>query len=298
MAYNKPNASWVFDIEYFFELHKQIQIDGNHSKNDSTSLNAKITCQKLKDYSHLLPPILGNIQPVIRTIRGAGLTMGLGGIHEIPSDKDAIQLGFSFDRYSGLPVLRSHMLKGILKSYFPEKYRYEKKKNNYIGRQNYIASILSQITNKTIIPEMIWVVEHSIFGMSMRELQKNSKSYKLKHIPYHTDIFYDCYPIESNYISRLKDDQGCFMGMESLLYEGKKNERFKTKPIPLTFLKVLPMVDIRFDLELHPLKFITPEGKKIEISSEHKRTLLERLINNHPLGAKTSYNFGRTKNKE
>jgi len=299
------NASWLFDIDYFLK----VLTDGT-TERDIDLINTAICSQKLSDFQNLLPPPIG-IQQIERTIRGTGLTAGLGNKHEVSFER-AVKLGFTMDRYSGLPVIRSHLFKGFLRSYFPSKYK-GRSKSNYEVRKNYIAHLVKTYGGPQLPADMVGRLEYNIFGKSNSEISKDQRGYKADKSPMALkDAFYDVYPIRSSYHSRLKDkdnylNHGQFIGTDTILYEGKMNtikdednpqvhkgQRHNTMPNPLKFLKLRAGVDLRFDMTLHDVN-LKHGSENCIITKETKLALITHLIDNHPLGAKKSYNFGRLK---
>ena len=183
-----------------------------------------------------------------------GLLLGTGYEHDI-SAKSGITCGFSLDYVTGLPVIPGSTLKGMLRSYFPEK-----GKVNEQEKKELIKSVMTQNDN-----------------------------FKSENIPYEklvndifeedgkTDIFMGAYPI-------ISDKEKIFAKEYITPHKGLQD------PNPIMLLKVRANVKYRF---IFMLKDSTGDNGDIWLSADEKAELFKKLILIGGIGAKTNIGFGR-----
>jgi CRISPR-associated protein Cmr6 len=100
------------------------------------------------------------------------------------------------------------------------------------------------------------------------------------------DIFLDAFPVAQEDSKGEKTHQP-FVGSDSIT----PHKGALKNPTPLTFLKILPNVSIKFAFFLKPYSI-----KGIEvISITEKERLFENLLSNYGIGAKTNVGYGQFK---
>ena len=176
-----------------------------------------------------------------------GLLMGIGNLHDI-GIKGAYKLGFSFDYVNGLPYLPGSSLKGILRSVFPGQRKDDKEEY-----KDYLLGLMAELNITGAQKENLDDLESEIFDFH--------------------DVFLGAYPD----LEQMEDRQ--FLDTEFVT----PHVRLKN-PIPISFVKVKPMVKFRFH-------FLLKDGKIL--SAENKLTLFKALILELGVGAKTNVGFGR-----
>jgi|GEM_PF-2801895 len=225
------------------------------------------------------------------TILWPGLLMGLGyghGTKTGATDKDhpfatEVKTGFFFDFTTGLPVLPGSSVKGILRSFFPGRY----KGNDDLKDAVYdrIISILKKIKpesdafkwNKQNVDD----IENTIFKGELAI--ENGKKVKRFLSSTEQDIFFDAYPCTGTTAKIFetndpKEEHDIFLGEDIIT-----PHRHPLKdPVPLKLLKVLPGVKIKFQFLLNDYG----------LSAEDKEKLFIHLLTLAGVGAKKSVGFG------
>ena len=115
------NMNYRYNVEYYDGLifsGKDFDVEG---------MKMKARTNDIVEFSFMSDDIflseIGKMKSVqsfeLRTAY-PGLMIGIGALHEIKM-KDTLKNGFTFDYVTGLPYLPGSSLKGILRSYFPQK---------------------------------------------------------------------------------------------------------------------------------------------------------------------------------
>ena len=111
---NSGNAGWLYQKAYFhgFEWNnKELEPYAPNFFKEKASWLKEIT---------LIPLVSVNANRTIRLkTTYPGLVTGIGTKHESKS-KGELMLGFEFDYATGMPIIRGHSLKGVLRSAFPQ----------------------------------------------------------------------------------------------------------------------------------------------------------------------------------
>lgn len=115
---NSKNMNYCYNVEYFQDILLK----------DAAGHNDYIYQFSFRDSSYrtLLAEEEGMKETrksfCLKTVY-PGLLIGTGYLHEglREAKNSAIKLGFSFDHVTGLPVIPGSSLKGVLRSYFPER---------------------------------------------------------------------------------------------------------------------------------------------------------------------------------
>jgi CRISPR-associated protein Cmr6 len=293
-----PNINLLFNKILFKRLH-----NADFFKKDTKNIHKKLftlpldlQIASLLDVRNnvLTPDKNRGIEIFDLTTAWPGILIGLGYGHSTGNSDDEFKNGFYFDFTTGLPILPGSTVKGILRSFFPERFdisvndkklRVEvlAKKSNVLKR---LISILNDLDIKPNISfganewneETIKELENIIFEgkVSGNKISSNIQ-----------DVFFDAFPknagksnvVEGN-VSR--EHNGVFLGEDIIT-----PHRHPLKdPVPLRFLKVLPGVTFQFQFFLN----------SIGISNEDKRKLFEELLLRFGAGAKSSVGFGKFRN--
>ena len=220
-----------------------------------------------------------------------GLLIGLGYGHSTGNSDDEFKNGFYFDFTTGLPILPGSTVKGILRSFFPERYDIsvndKKLKVEVLAKKSNVLKRLISILNDLDIKPNISFCGNEWNEETIKELEniifegKDSGNKISSNIQ---DIFFDAFPknartsnvIEGNIA---KQYNGVFLGEDTIT----PHKHPLKDPVPLRFLKVLPGVTFQFQFFLNSLG----------ISSEDKRRLFEKLLLRFGAGAKSSTGFGK-----
>lgn len=209
-----------------------------------------------------------------------GLAAGLGYSHTTGESEEEFKMGFQFDYATGLPVLPGSSVKGRLRSFFPERYKDAKKKEEVAIR---LRGLIKELVKerKISLDEAIfeddkayksWVreLEYQIF--EGRKVQDGPRVLSTVR----QDAFFDAYPV-----STLNEAQK-FMAEESLT----PHDHPLMDPLPLRLLKILPDVDIQFQFRLNE------EGG---LSAADKATLFKNILLQFGAGAKSNTGYGQFK---
>lgn len=174
-----------------------------------------------------------------------GLLIGTGNSHDI-SAKDGIAGGFEFDWVSGLPIIPGSSLKGILRSLFPDTgKKYPKELNAALNE------LIKEVANKKDLnPTML---REEIFN--------------------NNDIFIGGFPVIKN-------------GNEQILapdYITPHTKGPTKNPVPISILKVKPLIEYEFLFLLH-------DGL---LTIQEKVDLFKELLQIRGAGGKTNVGYGQ-----
>lgn len=110
---SSANMGWLFYKDYF---------NGIDYSNLNNNQNKTYINEKIRNILHQTPILTeGELLGTTRfqaTTTYPGLLLGSGNAHELPSIEEQAILGFHFDYTSGLPVIQSSSIKGVLRSAF------------------------------------------------------------------------------------------------------------------------------------------------------------------------------------
>lgn len=219
-----------------------------------------------------------------------GLVTGVGMPHELPNKKYFCVLGFYFDHTTGWPVIPGATVKGVLRSVFPQwDKHFEEPDAKKEAKTDYIWKLLIEIIEKELDGnrKKDWVntIEKEIFDGIIGD--KNLSIYN-------RDIFFDAY------VSRGTmefPEKGRVFGTDNITPHKKENlsyeESLLKKPIPLTFLKILPGVVFTFQFRLSDH---TQEGDSKEsylLNNQQKLELFRKILLDIGIGAKTNVGYGQ-----
>ncbi|MGL4607984.1 MAG: type III-B CRISPR module RAMP protein Cmr6 [Eubacteriaceae bacterium] len=242
--FNSKNLNYVFNCEYY-ELENHINEKNEAIKNfEFTTPMCGI--EELTDNCNCFQ--LKVIYP--------GLLIGIGNPHGKMSarDKEAIELGFTFDYVTGLPYIPGSSVKGTLRNAFKE--------------PEYIKELLD--LNETSDFD-VKALEESIFGEIQGERYITS--------PKKRDIFFDAV-IKSDQIPNNR-----IMGLDNITPHRQDLELLElAEPNPLTLVKVRPGIVFQF-------RFLLIESGGINI--EQKLRLFKSILKDLGIGAKTNVGYGQ-----
>lgn len=200
-----PNMNYLYNVEYF---------DGLESSGEGfgvSGMSMKERTRKIVEFPFEADTSLGalekakGIQSFELYTAYPGLMIGTGAMHDIDME-EALKNGFTFDYVTGLPYLPGSSLKGILRSFFPQKEKDEEKKE-------YIRSYLSN-KETDIKAFMQW-------------------------------IFGDEKPGNINFIGAFPKIDGQAKRLLAMEYITPHASEF-LNPIPISMLKIKPGVKFRF----------------------------------------------------
>ncbi len=267
------NAGCIFFKEYYKDIIK------NGGNIDFKNINKKLLNIKYVSNSNVVTNIKGLQSFKMKTIY-PGLLIGSGYNHDISND-DVFKIGFYFDHTTGMPLIPGSSIKGMLRSFFPNKYkedRLSKEDRKVEAKVKILNSLLSEWGRLELTENEIEQLESQIFDGKISDAPNTNIYSSL----YNRDIFFDAYPInkstslfEVDYITPHVNKDG--------------EEDINTNPKPIKFLKVAPGVEYQFLFKLCNSKL--DSGK--EITAEIKLDLLYRLIMIAGLGAKTNVGYGK-----
>lgn len=241
------------------------------------------------------------------TVAWPGLMTGLGYGHGAKTgakDNDhpfatEVKTGFYFDFTTGLPVLPGSTVKGILRSFFPGRYKGNKGLRDAI--LNRIVTILGYTEGlpkgKDWDKNSVKKLEEAIFeGFEM--VEENGRRVKRYFSSTEQDIFFDAFPckgttearvFETNEAKPPKDTNGnpleVFLG-EDVLTPHRHPLR---DPVPLKHLKILPGVRMKFQFLLN---------NKGGLTADEKSILFTFLLRQFGAGARKGTGFGQFEPKE
>ncbi len=239
----------------------------------------------------LVPNNKRSVETFGHTTAWPGLLIGLGYGHSTGKSDDEFKNGFYFDFTTGLPVLPGSTVKGILRSFFTERFDIMVKDKNLreevlAKKSNVLKRIISILKYLGIQPneslsgnewnaETIKELENIIFEgkVSDKKISSNIQ-----------DVFFEAFPKNAGTSKVIEGNiaieyNGVFLGEDTIT----PHKHPLKDPVPLRFLKVLPGVTFQFQFFLN----------SIGISHEDKRRLFEELLKRFGVGAKSSVGFGK-----
>lgn len=224
---NSKNMNYCYNVEYFQDIllkdaagHNKYIYQFSFQDNSYRTLLAKEEGMKENRKSFCLKTVY------------PGLLIGTGYPHEglREAKNSAIKLGFFFDYVTGLPVIPGSSLKGVLRSYFPE--RQEKTEKREAKK-----AMLKELAGLQQMADLNW-----------EDLEKNLFE--------NADVFLGAFPLILN-DGKLLDSE----------YITPHKTPFKN-PIPLSLLKVRPGVTFEFLFLLHDYAGIMTAEQKLNLYKE------------------------------
>jgi CRISPR-associated protein Cmr6 len=281
------NLSWLFFKGYYsgFNRWHEIDIKDKRIKEQIERFFAGKN-NGFFSYTHnksLVSP--GQTAALLQTTY-PGLLVGSGYTHETGAAGE-FKIGFQLDFTTGQPVIPGSSVKGAIRSVFPQ-YKPDEKKPWLIKdisketgtskeKANYIKRLLALSAGDTDPDTAIHELEMHIFeGLNIAESKDQGKP--VYYSIYNRDIFHDAFPVKGG-----KNDK--VLGPDSITPHTKGPLK---DPVPLLFLKVLPMVTYAFN---YSLKAQLLHG----IDAENRRELYSAILTTTGIGAKTNVGYGQFK---
>lgn len=256
------NQHYEFWVRYYEELLN------NEKLRQSNSFNQKIEGFTWKESA--LPVPMQETAVYMKTMY-PGLLAGLGmshnsGLADTSGDhpQTELQMGFSFDAVTGLPVIPGSTIKGILRSAF-------------IRNPAYVQMLLEEITGKEYSIKKCKQLETEIFGTRhpYDPVKKDisSDTYKGK------DVFLDAFPVKADAKNKL-------MGIDFITPHIADHAAYQglTEPNPNAMLKVMPGVVFQF-------RFLLTDSTIL--NQAQKKKLFTQILTDFGAGAKTNTGYGR-----
>ena len=240
------------------DLGKSKKILSDRNKAIKKSLNSLTHCKEGTPKQQFHTFTLETLYP--------GLLLGVGYPHDIGGSNNAIQLGFSFDYVTGLPVIPGSSVKGTLRSTF----------RNY---SDFVLECLPEEKRNIDLEKL----EYDIFGEWVKGNGKNTPKRG-------QDIFLDAT------LFRGTSTTGRILNEEYITAHKSKKKEIPdemAEPNPIKILKVLPDVQFQFSFILRDSVI-----DKITISSQEKENLFKELLLLFGIGAKTNVGYGSLKSVE
>jgi CRISPR-associated protein Cmr6 len=296
--YSKANLGWLYYKQYYKNPETpDVQERNNQGKDTLANRNETILKRKFSLEKSFSLPV--NSTSILLKVNYPGLLLGSGYTHEaVFKEKDkeeAFKIGFFFDHVTGMPCIPGHSVKGALRAVFPElnkKGKYDEPKSSMIVKYlemnqqgNKIKQCFDNYMKQCGISNVKYADEHfaklfaKLLGHVIFEGEEpydfENNEFLYKQIPlYRRDIFHDAYLSSGG-----KD--GLFLGTD---YITPHPDPLKD-PKPIKFLKILPEVQIQFQLDL----------KDNLISAEEKESLFKKILLDFGIGAKTNVGYGQFK---
>jgi len=223
------NIGWLYYKDYYHGIPFHPGQKKEEFKTLFEAKNQAITSRQLSRYPEEVAALKLDYQTIQRfelTTEYPGLVTGLGNPHESHQEGE-YKLGFHFDHTTGLPVIPSSSVKGVLRSAFKKS-------------PDYIKYLLENPPEK----------ETPIIDVDINQLEKEIFDGEGLS-PYKRDIFLDAVIVSSGNTNQL------FLAADFIT---PHPDEFKD-PVPLQFLKVLPQVTFRFQFRLNK-GLISSAGKK------------------------------------
>ena len=227
---------------------------------------------------------------------GSGYTFGAGVQGEF-------QMGFLFDHTTGLPYFPGSSIKGAVRAAFPnneggkliKNTKHRKQRIKFLWGEiiekiiNKDCKLYNEISNKeSDLEQIISKIELELFEgrdffieeAERKRLIKEGKKEDVKEqylSIYKRDIFHDVFISKT---VRKGATSEHFLGIDYITPHPKPLKN----PIPLTFLKILPEVEISFQFSFNDGYYLTAEEKSL---------LVVEIIKSFGIGAKTNIGYGQ-----
>ena len=207
-----------------------------------------------------------------------GLAIGLGQKHinnlsKQEEDKGVpeIQMGFTLDPVTGLPVLPGTSVKGLLRSAF-------------LWTPEIVLDVLREKTSLELTPDQLKELELDIFGAphsfdpaaSGRDEHRQGR-----------DVFLDAYPVQP-------DSAGHLLDLDFITPHLSADPAYDELigPNPNAFLKILPGAVMLFRFLLKDSRIKTGSGETLSLPAADKLSLFRELLLIFGAGAKTNTGYG------
>lgn len=220
---------------------------------------------------------------------GSGITHGSGLLGEI-------KLGFFLDHTTGLPVIPGSSVKGVLRSVFPLGFKHiaakEKDSDNkavLLGKAESVTKYIQALLHK-IAPNQDWDT-HAIEEFEVWLFGSYEPGVKVGDMSGRT-IFHDAVPVSAAQVKVRGINTGQYLATDFITpHKNRKTNNIPdalVNPTPIGFLKVLPGVVFRFQF-----RFTNYLKNGHELGIEAIRRLIESILTDMGIGAKTNVGYGR-----
>lgn len=189
--FSSKNMHYMFYKEYFADICQNGDAF-DFEENNVESKNRQIVNFTFKDNLGLEWNEIPGFKSFTLYTAYPGLLIGLGYNHNTGIN-GAFKGGFTFDQVTGVPFLPGSSLKGVLKSYFPNK-----KSDGYKGKKEYLKKLLNK---ENVDDSLIEALIENIFTNNdcfLGAVPENSNGQKLlaeEFITPHSDIYKNPNPI-------------------------------------------------------------------------------------------------------
>lgn len=266
------NRHYRFWVDYYRSLWRNGMLPASDAKqnNDNMTRAYPTDSPGIPAFSSLSGKVPGYCATELQ-VQYPGLLSGLGYIHscgEKEADAQEIGLGILLDPVSGLPYLPGSTVKGLLRYAF------------MMDNGKFLLEMLNE--TKPCTPVQLEKLEYDIFGSRQEQSGYRFRDKSLQNAGMGKDLFLDAYPISA-------DSSGKILGLESITPHRANTAQMQglTAPLPLTLLKILPGVTLRFPFVLTDS---TVDG--FTLTAGEKQTLFGRILLLFGAGAKTDVGFG------
>lgn len=291
------NIGFLFNKKLFQQLHNKPQFIQDVQQLQAQILDAELeeqTCNLLDIKKQI--PDNNIVQTIELKTAWPGLLIGLGYGHSVGGTEEEFKNGFYFDFTSGMPVLPGSSVKGMLRSFFPSRYKEEAKQQGETKQQLVANRLISILKELKIGSE--WDLN------SLIELESAIFAGKWDTEKYDTaiqDIFLEAFPVRadpSKMVENISSNNGNRNNNERILASHqivKKINLFLGEdyitphkhplqdPLPLKLLKIRPGVTIKFQFILN----------NVGLNIKDKEKLFKELLLRYGVGAKNSVGFGK-----
>lgn len=283
------NISQLFYKLYFRKICFKDDKDSEQNRNAVDCINKKIVDSEFDfaEIKYLSERSKSLFNEFIRLkVMYPGLVTGIGINHEAGITGE-MKLGMNFDYTSGMPVIYSSSVKGVLRSAFPE--RDKKILENDSDVQKKIAfnkkndakrHFIEIYLKKEIMSNGIGKVEdiNTYIDCLRDNIFEGKGSDGLNLSVYKRDIFFDAVIIEANKKHRIIETDAITPHLLGPLKD----------PIPIVFFKIASGVKLEFRFKLNDCCI-----NGVTFSKESKRKLFEEILKDIGAGAKTNVGYGQ-----
>jgi CRISPR-associated protein Cmr6 len=280
-----PNLSWLYFKGYYNGFSLWDKIDSKE-KEDKKRIEDFFTRKNEPIFKYAFQKLAATPQQVLLQTQYPGLLIGSGYTHETGAVGEC-KIGFHLDYTTGLPIIPGTSIKGALRAVFPQ-FKPDEKKPWLIKEINkeadinkakakYIGGLLSFNVEAPDFFAVIHELEMHLFeGLNIAESKDRGKA--VYYSIYKRDLFHDAAPVKGG-----KDNK--LFGPDSITPHTKGALK---NPVPLLFMKVLPMVTYAFNFSIS-----APEIMGVGV--EKRKKLFTAILTTFGIGAKTNVGYGQFK---
>jgi CRISPR-associated protein Cmr6 len=204
------NLHYYFNKAYYDYLYKNPAKHGKEDQySDTESRNERVVETKFMPSDDVLP---FTEQCIVMETCYPGLLIGIGNAHEAERADGQIQMGFTLDYVTGVPVIPGSTVKGVLRSHFQ-------------GKEEFMESLLESLGVEDAASNLV-EFEKALFEKD--------------------NVFFDAVPVAT------AAQGCRMLGLDNITPHKADDKRYEglTEPTPLTMLKVIPCVRFAFRFRL------------------------------------------------